>query len=582
MLDLSLKFKIASMKLVLCFLIPFAVTLSAVSQTQSQTLNSIIQTYQAHKGYDREVYPLGLYTEAYYKQEAEFAKEILSDLAEINTGELSETEQISLELLKFKLQETIDFYAYGAYLNPLLSDSGFHLSLSYRVRDLNTYDQVRAYLNTLNAIPTYTDQHLKLLRKGLKDGFSQPRIIFEGYASTYDSQIVDQAEDSYFYEPFESLPSTLSETQKDSVIKAAKLAIETNVIAQFKRIKTFFETEYLPATKTSLGVSEGPQGAAYYQNRLNYYTTLDLTAEEIHQIGLKEVKRINSEMQSIVEEVNFEGSLDEFIAFLRTDEQFYAKTGEELLKEARDIAKRIDAKLPAYFKTLPRKPYGVAKVPDAIAPKYTTGRYIGASNDTQPGYYWVNTYNLPNRPLYVLPSLTAHEAVPGHHLQNALNAELGDSIPKFRKSMYLSAYGEGWGLYSEFLADEMGIYTTPYERFGKLTYEQWRACRLVIDTGIHAMGWTRGQAVEYFTKNTALSLHNINTEVDRYISWPGQAVSYKIGEIKIRELRIKAEETLGQKFNIRDFHEVILEQGVVTLPILERRIEAYIKEVSQN
>ncbi|MBZ9651903.1 DUF885 domain-containing protein [Psychroflexus montanilacus] len=553
-------------------------TATGICQTQSQQLDIVIKAFQDHKGYDRDTYPLGLYTEEYYQQEAEFAKERLKDLAEIETDKLSETEQISLELLKFKLNETIDFYEFKAYLNPLLSDSGFHLSLSYQVRDLNSYDQVKAYLNKLNAIPIYVDQHFKLLRKGLKDGITQPRVIFEGYESTYDSQIVNQPENSYFFEPFEKLPSTLSQRQKDSVIKAAKTAIETNVIPQFKRIKTFFETEYLPKTKTILGVSEGPQGQAYYQNRLNYYTTLDLTADEIHQIGLKEVERINAEMQSIVDEVNFDGDLDEFIAFLRTDEQFYAKTGDELLKEARDIAKRIDAKLPAYFKTLPRKPYGVAKVPDAIAPKYTTGRYIGASNETQPGYYWVNTYNLPNRPLYVLPSLTAHEAVPGHHLQNALNAELGDSIPKFRRNMYLSAYGEGWGLYSEFLADEMGIYTTPYERFGKLTYEQWRACRLVIDTGIHAMGWTRERAVEYFTKNTALSMHNINTEVDRYISWPGQAVSYKIGEIKIRELRTKAEEALGQRFDIRDFHEVILEQGIVTLPILEERVTNYIEE----
>lgn len=549
----------------------------ASSQTQPQELDSIIKTYQNHKGYDRKAYPLGLYTEDYYKQEAEFATELLLDLAEIDTAKLSETQYISLELLKFKLQENVDFYEFKAYLNPLLSDSGFHLSLSYQVRDLNTYGQVKDYLDKLNAIPTYVNQHFDLLRKGLQEGITQPRVIFEGYESTYDSQIVNKPEDSYFYEPFEKLPSTLPETQKDSVIQAAKTAINTKVIPQFKRIKTFFETEYLPNTKTTLGVSEGPQGMAYYQNRLNYYTTLNLSAEEIHQIGLKEVSRINAEMKSIKNEVNFEGDLDEFIAFLRTDEQFYAKTEEDLLKEARDIAKRIDAKLPAYFKTLPRKPYGVAKVPDAIAPKYTTGRYIGASNETQPGYYWVNTYNLPNRPLYVLPSLTAHEAVPGHHLQNALNAELGDSIPKFRKNTYLSAYGEGWGLYSEFLAEEMGIYTTPYERFGKLTYEQWRACRLVIDTGIHAMGWTREQAVEYFTKNTALSLHNINTEVDRYISWPGQAVSYKVGEIKIRELRTKAEETLGETFDIRDFHEIILEQGVVTLPILEQRVHNYIE-----
>jgi len=543
-----------------------------------QQLDSVISTYHNHKGYDREAYPLGLYTEDYYKKEAEFAQRLLSDLAEIDTDALDETRYISLELLKFKLKETVDRYEYKAYLNPLLSDSGFHLSLSYQVRDLNTYAQVKAYLNKLNAIPTYVDQHFQLLRQGLKERITQPRVIFEGYASTYDSQIVDQAEESFFYEPFENLPSTLSSTQKDSVIMAAKTAIEDNVIPQFKRIKTFFETEYLPNTKTSLGVSEGPQGMAYYQNRLNYYTTLNLSAQEIHEIGLKEVSRINSEMKAVLKEVDYKGNLEEFIAFLRTDPQFYATSGEELLKEARDIAKRIDAKLPAYFKTLPRKPYGVAKVPDAIAPKYTTGRYIGASDETQPGYYWVNTYNLPNRPLYVLPSLTAHEAVPGHHLQNALNAELGDSIPRFRRRMYLSAYGEGWGLYSEFLAEEMGIYTTPYERFGKLTYEQWRACRLVVDTGIHAMGWTREQAVDYFIKNTALSLHNINTEVDRYISWPGQAVSYKIGEIKIRELRTKAEEALGEDFDIRAFHEIILEQGVVTLPILEDRINAYIED----
>lgn len=544
---------------------------------QSKKLDALIQDYQNHEGYDKNAYPLGLYTEAYYKQEADFALELQKDLAEIDNSQLSETENISLELLKFKLNETIDHYRFKSYLNPLLSDSGFHLSLSYQVRALNTYAQVKDYLNKLNAIPAYVDQHFALLRKGLQEGITQPKIIFEGYESTYESQIVDSPEESYFYEPFERLPSTLSETQKDSVITAAKLAIETHVVPEFKRIKTFFETEYLPQTKTTLGVSESPQGEAYYQNRLNYYTTLKLSAEDIHAIGLREVERINSEMQAIVDEVNFDGTLQEFIAFLRTDEQFYAKTEEELLKEARDIAKRIDAKLPAYFKTLPRRPYGVAKVPDAIAPKYTTGRYIGASNPTQPGYYWVNTYNLSNRPLYVLPSLTAHEAVPGHHLQNALNAELGDSIPKFRKRMYLSAYGEGWGLYSEFLADEMGIYTTPYERFGKLTYEQWRACRLVIDTGIHAMGWTREQAVEYFTEHTALSLHNINTEVDRYISWPGQAVSYKIGEIEIRKLRRKAEDSLGDKFDIRAFHEIILEQGVVTLSILKERVAAYIQ-----
>jgi uncharacterized protein (DUF885 family) len=251
---------------------------------------------------------------------------------------------------------------------------------------------------------------------------------------------------------------------------------------------------------------------------------------------------------------------------------------EELLMIVRDISKRLDEQLPKFFKTLPRKPYGVAPVPDAIAPKYTTGRYVGTSKtSSDPGYYWVNTYNLKSRKLYTLPALTAHEAVPGHHLQGALNTELGDHIPQFRKNLYLSAYGEGWGLYAEYLAEDMGIYTTPYENFGKLTYEMWRACRLVVDTGIHAKGWTRNQVVDYLSENTALSLHEIGTETDRYISWPGQAISYKIGELKIRELKQRAVDKLGAHFDIQEFHEVILEEGTVTLAILEKRIEAFIQ-----
>ncbi|WP_029036716.1 DUF885 domain-containing protein [Salinimicrobium xinjiangense] len=547
------------------------------SQNPSEALNRVIEKIDEYDGYDRKANPLGLYTEENYKKEAEFARERLKELEKISKKALSETEKISAELLRYKLQETVDFYQYEAYLNPLLSDAGFHVSLPYHVRDFSNYNQVKDYLNKLNAIPAYVDQHLVLLRKGIQKGNLQPAVIFKGYEGTYNDQIVDDPKQSYYYSPFLNLPPIMSQQQKDSVLAAAEIAVAKNVIPQFRRVKQFFETEYLPAARKSLGVSEIPGGREYYQNRLNYYTTLDLSAEEIHQMGLEEVARINAEMKEIIAEVGFEGTFEDFIHFLRTDEQFYAKTGEELLKEARDISKRLDAQLPKFFKTLPRRPYGVAPVPDAIAPKYTTGRYVGGGDDTEPGYYWVNTYNLSNRPLYVLPALTAHEAVPGHHLQISLNKELGDSIPKFRRNFYLSAFGEGWGLYSEFLAEEMGIYRTPYERFGKLTYEQWRAGRLVVDTGIHALGWTREQAVEFLRSNTALSMHNINTEVDRYISWPGQAVSYKIGEIKIRELRKKAEEALGQDFDIRKFHEVILEQGTVTLPIMEERVEAYIE-----
>jgi len=565
------------------FLISIVVFFIACSQKNehiSSELEKIIKEVEDHEGYDKEAYPLGVFTEEYYKAEADFAKEKLEKLVKIETASLSETETISLELLQFKLQETVDYSVFERYLNPLLSDSGFHLSLSYMVRPITNYRQAKEYLKKLDALPLYVDQNLKLITEGLKKGVSQPKVIFKGYESTYNTHIVDSVENSFFYTPFKSLPSILTEHQNDSIIDAAKKAITAKVIPQFKRIKTFFETEYIPKTRSTLGVSEIPNGVAYYQNRVNYYTTSDqYSADDIHKIGVSEVARIKKEMENIITELNFKGSFEDFFKFLRTDKQFYAESPEELLVIARDMAKRADAQLPRFFKTLPRKTYGVAPVPDAIAPKYTTGRYIGTSkNSTDPGYYWVNTYDLSSRTLYTMPALTVHEAVPGHHLQGSLSNELGDSIPKFRKNMYLSAYGEGWGLYCEFLADEMGMYTTPYEKFGQLTYEMWRACRLVVDTGIHAKGWTREQVIGYMTSNTALSLHEINTETDRYISWPGQALSYKIGELKIRELRKKAEAALGSDFDIRDFHEVILEQGTVTLAILENRIEAYVNK----
>jgi len=550
-------------------------------ENSSQLLTSIVNEYQDHEGYDEKEYPLGLFTKKFYQSEADFAKTILTKLSEVSEMALSETEVISLKLLKFKLKDQIDYFTYERFLNPLLSDAGFHSNLNYSVRPLSSYKAAKNYLNKLNAIPVFVDQHFVNLREGLEKGVSQPKVIFNGYESTYEDHIITDFSDSYFYSPFKNLPENITQDQKDSILSAAKIAIENSVIPQFKRIKTFFEDEYLPKTRTSIGVSETPGGEAYYQNRINFYTTSTLySAEDIHQIGLKEVARIKAEMRKIIKEVKFKGNFLAFLKFLRTDEQFYAKTPKELLMFARDIAKRADEQLPRFFKTLPRKPYGVAPVPDAIAPKYTGGRYVGTSkNSTNPGYYWVNTYDLPSRTLYTIPSLTVHEAVPGHHLQGALNNELGDSIPQFRRNLYLSAYGEGWGLYSEFLAEEMGMYTTPYEHFGKFTYEMWRACRLVVDTGIHAKGWTRDEVVDFMSANTALSIHEINTETDRYISWPGQALSYKIGEIKIRELRKKAEIQLQTKFDIRAFHEIVLEQGTVTLAILETRINNYIERV---
>jgi len=550
-------------------------------ENSSKLLTSIVNEYQDHEGFDEKEFPLGLFTKKFYQSEADFAKTILTKLSEVSEMALSETEVISLKLLKFKLKDQIDYFTFERFLNPLLSDAGFHSNLNYSVRPLSSYKAAKNYLNKLNAIPVFVDQHFVNLREGLEKGVSQPKVIFNGYESTYEDHIITDFSDSYFYSPFKNLPENITQDQKDSILSAAKIAIENSVIPQFKRIKTFFEDEYLPKTRISIGVSETPGGEAYYQNRINFYTTSTLySAEDIHQIGLKEVARIKAEMREIIKEVKFKGNFSAFLKFLRTDKQFYAKTPKELLMFARDIAKRADEQLPRFFKTLPRKPYGVAPVPDAIAPKYTGGRYVGTSkNSTNPGYYWVNTYDLPSRTLYTIPSLTVHEAVPGHHLQGALNNELGDSIPQFRRNLYLSAYGEGWGLYSEFLAEEMGMYTTPYEHFGKFTYEMWRACRLVVDTGIHAKGWTRDEVVDFMSANTALSIHEINTETDRYISWPGQALSYKIGEIKIRELRKKAETQLQTKFDIRAFHEIVLEQGTVTLAILETRINNYIERV---
>ena len=551
--------------------------------TSSYDLNTIISTYQDHEYFDDEEYPLGLFTREHYQAKAEFSQIILDSLSLIDKRSLSETDQISAELLEFVLKSEIEDYKYESFLNPILSDAGFHSSLPYMVRPLNNYKQVVNYLNKLNAIPDYVDQHLLNIREGLDKGVSQPLVIFKGYESTYNDYIVDDYRDSFYYQPFKNLPNDLSSSQRDSVQEAAKIAIQKNVIPQFSRIKSFFETEYFVKTRSSLGISETPDGEAKYQALINFYTTsTDYTAEDIHNIGLKEVARIKAEMETIIEDLKFKGSFADFLKFLRTDEQFYAQSPEELLMIGRDMAKRADEQLPRFFKTLPRKPYGVAPVPEAIAPKYTGGRYIPPSGPTSPGYYWINTYDLKSRTLYTLPSLTVHEAVPGHHLQISLNNELGDSIPKFRKNLYLSAYGEGWGLYTEFLAEDMGMYTTPYEKFGQLTYEMWRACRLVVDTGIHAKGWTRDEVVNYMASNTALSLHEVNTETDRYISWPGQALSYKIGELKIRELRKKAEEALGSDFDIREFHEIILEQGTVTLTILERRVNNYIERNKNN
>ena len=331
-----------------------------------------------------------------------------------------------------------------------------------------------------------------------------------------------------------------------------------------------------PGCSDSIAATDLPDGEAYYDQRVKFFTTLDITADEVHEIGLAEVARIRADMEALLKEINWRGSFDDFLGFLRSDGEFYARSPRDLLEKASYLSKKADGKLPQFFGKLPRLPYTVEPVPDHMAPKYTSGRYVGPpQNSTRPGIYWVNTYALESRPLYNLAALTLHEAVPGHHFQNALAREQGEQ-PNFRRFSYLSAFGEGWGLYCEFLGIEMDMYETPYDHFGRMTYEMWRAVRLVVDTGMHAKGWTRQQTLDYLAENTALPLHEIKTETDRYISWPGQALAYKMGEIKIRELRTKAEEALGRSFDIRAFHDAVLEGGSVPLPILEQQIDRFI------
>lgn len=549
---------------------------------QLHSLLDEIENHQPLSEEEQQKYPLGRFTEADFQAGAEYAENAITRLDAIDKNGLSLTDRISLELMKYQLQEEIDQYNFKGYLNPILVDDGFHISFAQRptyYSFLNEEDYEN-YLNDLNAFPTYAQQHIDLMREGLKIGMTQPKAILDGYDVTYSTHIVEDLEQSLFLQPFLNFPQSFSESKRKELLEKGGLAVKNGAIKGYELIRDFFEQEYFPGAQDKIGASNLPNGEAFYQNRADYYTTLDMSVEEIHNTGLSEVERIKAEMETVKAKANFDGSLKEFIQFLRTDPQFYPKTGRELLTFAAYLSKKADGKLPALFKLLPRQPYTIEPVAPHLAPKYTGGRYSGAAlESTRPGEYWVNTYNLPSRPLYVMTALTLHEAVPGHHLQGALTQEF-EHIPNFRNNMYISAYGEGWGLYSEFLGVEMGMYETPYDDFGRLTYEMWRACRLVVDTGIHAYGWQRQQVIDYLAENTALSIHECTTETDRYISWPGQALSYKIGELKIKELRKKASDALGESFDVREFHDAVLSEGTLTLPLLEQVIDAYIEEKS--
>ena len=507
-----------------------------------------------------------------------FLKSIILRLEMIQLNTLSKKDKINHKIFYRIVNSKIKSIEYKDYYMPFNADSGFHTGLArlYKAMPFKTVKNYQDYISRLLDFPRYFDEQISNMALGIKTGISIPKIVLEGYEVTIKTHVVDSYEESVFFEPFQSFPNSFTTEQQVAIRKQGQQAVMNGAVKAYASFLDFFLNQYYPNARKTLGASELPGGIDYYKFKIEHFTTLNLSAQEIHEIGLNEVSRIRNEMEAVIKSVNFKGSFSDFLNFLRTDPQFYATTSKDLLKEASYIAKRIDAKLPTLFNKLPRLPYGVAPVPEDLAPKYTGGRYVGpAEGSKEPGYYWVNTYKLDVRPLYNLEALTLHEGVPGHHLQNSIASEI-DDLPEFRKDLYLSAFGEGWGLYSEYLGIEAGFYTDPYSNFGRLTYEMWRACRLVVDTGIHAMGWSRQRVINYLSDNTALPIHECTTETDRYIAWPGQALSYKIGELKIKELRKFAEKELGKEFDVRNFHDTVLGSGSVPLNVLEDQVKDWV------
>jgi uncharacterized protein (DUF885 family) len=569
--------------------IALACTLTACQMTMVDSDQQFTQVAQSIVDYRESIspysHPEGVDGYLLTNLSAEFLEkkyqhntELLAQLDAIDQDKLSDENRINLTIIRGQVQNSVDEYVFNSHYMPLTSEYGFHSSLSFMVSrsDYKKPADYQLYLQRLQQVPRFFQQNIGWMRKGLEVGLTQPKAVLVGYQDSISAYIVDDVTKSEFYKPFLNNTAGLTDSEFFALQQQAKKVIKEQVIPAYQGYLTFFNDEYQPGARTDIGISSTPNGEAFYANRAKYYTTTDMTPKEIHELGLQEVARIRAEMDEIIKKVGFKGTFAEFVHFLRTDPQFYAKTPEELLKEASYIAKKMDAQLPKLFHTLPRMPYGVAPVPASIAPKYTTGRYSGSSRDDQAGYYWVNTYALDKRPLYVLEALTFHEAVPGHHLQISLNAEL-ENLPSYRQDAYLSAFGEGWGLYSEYLGIEAGFYQDPYSEFGRLTYEMWRAARLVVDTGMHMYGWSRDRAMKFMSENTALSLHNVKTETDRYISWPAQALSYKIGELTIKRLRKETEQALGQDFDVREFHHQILRHGSVPMSVLEEQIQLYIQ-----
>ncbi len=508
-----------------------------------------------------------------FRRRANYARDLRERLDRIDRDALSPGELVNAEVLRAVLTEQIEDARFREWEMPFNSDSNFWSYLDPR-RGYQTVEEYERYIARMRQIPRYFAEQTANARTGLKRGFSVPAVTLEGRDASLVSYTGAKVEESPFWNAFAQIPAHIPEDERKRLKAEGRAAISEAVIPAYTDLLAFLREEYVPNTRTSLAAREMPDGEAFYAQQIRQYTTLDLSAAEIHEIGLAEVARIEAAMRDIMAEVGFEGTIAEFNNHLRTDPQFIARTGDELMGVSSYVAKRVDGRLADYFGFLPRRRFTIRPVAPEIAPFYTAGR--GGLEACQ-----MNTYDLPSRPLYNIPALTLHECAPGHSFQAAFQREQ-EAAPRFRRNIYFSGMGEGWGLYTEFLGEEMGIYRTPYERFGRLSYEMWRAVRLVVDTGIHKYGWDRERAIAYLADRTALSRHEVGTEIDRYISWPGQALAYKLGEMQIRRLRTKAETELGERFDIRKFHDIILALGSVPLPVLERRIGDFIADGGQG
>jgi len=501
----------------------------------------------------------------------------LRRLRAIDSSLLPETDQLNYDLFRRRLENSIDAHQFKNYLMPMSQRGGVQSleSTADRLR-LDNVQDYEDWLTRMTRIEIVIEQTTELLEEGRKTGYLPPKILMQRIPNQIASQLVEDPAMSPFFKAFDNMPDSIGDEDQARIQQLAKDVIDDNVVPAYRKFSQYFNETYLPAGRDSIGASALPNGEAFYEYRTRFYTTTQMTPDEIHRLGLNEVKRIREEMQLIIDELEFDGSFDDFLNFLRTDPQFYYETSEELFEGYLAVSKRIDPEIVKLFGKLPRAPYGLRAIPDNIAPDTTTAYYSSpAADGSRAGYYYVNLYQPEVRPKYEMEVLSIHEAVPGHHLQIALQMEMED-MPNFRKYSGFTAFSEGWGLYSEGLGYEMGFYKDPYSHFGALTYDMWRAVRLVVDTGMHYKGWTRQQAIDFFRDNAAKTEADIVNEIDRYISWPGQALAYKIGQLKMQELRRKAEQALGDNFDVRAFHDELLGAGAVPMEVLETRMNRWL------